>query len=229
MTSSPKSKEAVVQEFRTHSIQEAAMRVIARKGMAAATMQEIAAEAGVAKGTIYLYFRDRDELVEKTFETAMNELLRRIDSVFDPQASLEDNLRRSLSAKMDYFIENREFFRLYLSLRLPEGSPAQQRRQKRTCQPQYRSRVTKMAEALEKAMEQGEIRRMDPFRLALFIIEGSNALTIERVMEDAPPPTEHDVDLIVSTIMDGISLRRTGSQPVEAGWKARPASKRSTH
>ena len=49
------------------------MRVIARKGMAAATMQEIADEAGVAKGTIYLYFRDRDELVEKTFETAMQQ------------------------------------------------------------------------------------------------------------------------------------------------------------
>ncbi len=49
-----KSKEEVVQEFRVQSLQEAAMRVIARKGMAAATMAEIAKEAGVAKGTIYL-------------------------------------------------------------------------------------------------------------------------------------------------------------------------------
>jgi AcrR family transcriptional regulator len=207
--SSPKSKEAVVQEFRTHSIQEAAMRVIARKGMAAATMQEIAAEAGIAKGTIYLYFRDRDELVEKTFDTAMNELMKRVDSALDPNGSFEENLRRTLSAKMDYFLENREFFRLYLSLRFPEGSPAQQRRQKRTCQPQYRSRVTKMAEAMEQAMERGEIRRMDPFRLALFIIEGSMALTIERVMEESPPPTSVDVDLIVRTIMGGLRPRST--------------------
>ena len=204
-----KSKEAVVQEFRTHSIQEAAMRVIARRGMAAATMAEIAAEAGIAKGTIYLYFRDRDELVEKTFETAMNELMTRIDAAFDPNGTFEENLRRTLSAKMDYFLQNREFFRLYLSLRFPEGSPAQQRRQKRTCQPQYRSRVTHMAEELEKAMGRGEIRRMDPFRLALFIIEGSMALTIERVMEEAPPPTADDVDLIVSTIMGGLRPRST--------------------
>ena len=54
-----KSKEDVVQEFRVQSIQEAAIRVISRKGMAAATMQEIAAEAGVAKGTIYLLPRSR--------------------------------------------------------------------------------------------------------------------------------------------------------------------------
>ena len=203
----PKSKEAVVQEFRIASIQEAAMRVIARKGMAAATMQEIAAEAGIAKGTIYLYFRDRDELVEKTFETAMNQLLSRIDAAIDPEASFAENLRHSLAAKMSFFLENREFFRLYMSLRFPEGSPAQQRRQKRTCQPQYRSRVTKMSEALQNAIERGEIRRVaDPYRLALFIIEGSNALVIERVMEDAPPPAEDDVDLIVSTIMEGLAV-----------------------
>ena len=209
MVSGPKSKEAVVQEFRTHSIQEAAMRVIARKGMAAATMAEIAAEAGIAKGTIYLYFRDRDELVAKTFDTAMGELTQRVDSALDPNGSLEENLRRTLTAWMDFFLENREFFRLYLSLRFPEGTPAQQRRQKRTCEPQYRSRVTKMAETLERAMTRGEIRRMDPFRLALFIVEGSSALTIERVLEEAPPPTAEDVDLIVTTIMSGLRPRST--------------------
>ena len=78
-----KSKEEIVQEFRVQSIQEAAIRVISRKGMAAATMQEIAEEAGVAKGTIYLYFRDREELVEKTFETAIGQLHGRLDAALD--------------------------------------------------------------------------------------------------------------------------------------------------
>ena len=48
---SSKSKDEVVSEFRIQSIQEAAMRVIARKGMSAATMADIASEAGIAKGT----------------------------------------------------------------------------------------------------------------------------------------------------------------------------------
>src|SRR6267378_5831885 len=109
---SQKSKEEVVQEFRLHSIQEATMRVIARKGMAAATMQEIADEAGVAKGTIYLYFRDRDELVEKAFEFAMNELHRRVDEALEKKASFEDKLRSVLAAQIGFFQQNREFFRL---------------------------------------------------------------------------------------------------------------------
>ena len=183
------------------------MRVIARKGMAAATMQEIAREAGVAKGTIYLYFRDRDELVEKTLETAITQLYDRIDLALREEAPFADRIRGVIAAKLEFFSKHREFFRLYLSLRMPEGSPQQQRRQKRTCQPQYRARIQQMADVLSEAMEKGEVRRADPYRLALFIVEGSTAVVLERISEDAPPPENEDVDLIVQTILDGISIR----------------------
>ena len=206
-----RSKEDVVHEFRVQSIQDAAMRVISRKGMAAATMQEIADEAGVAKGTIYLYFRDRDELVEKAFEFAMNDLHRRVDEALEKEASFEDKLRSVLAAQIGFFEQNREFFRLYMSLRYPEGSPQQQRRQKRHCQPQYATRVERIAAALEEAMKRGEIRKADPMRLALFIIEGSSAVIIERVREDAPPPEEADIELIARTILDGIGISKRSS------------------
>lgn len=202
-----KSKEEVVQEFRVQSLQEAAMRVIARKGMAAATMAEIAKEAGVAKGTIYLYFRDRDELVEKTFETAITQLYERIDVALRTAAPFAEKIRAIVTAKLEFFSTHREFFRLYLSLRMPEGSPQQQRRQKRTCQPQYHARIQQMADVLRQAMDDGEIRRVDPYRLALFVVEGSTAVVVQRVSEDAPPPESEDVDLIVDTILEGISLR----------------------
>jgi len=202
------SKEEVVQEFRIRSIQEAALRVIARKGMSAATMQEIAAEAGVAKGTIYLYFRDRDELVEKTFDSAIKQLHAKVDAAIALDEPFDQKLRAVVSAKIAFFRENAEFFRLYLSLRMPEGSPQQQRRQKKHCHPEYQSRVDAVAGMLEQAMERGEIRRVDSKRLALFIMEGSTAIVLQRINEDTPPPEEHDVDVIVETILDGISTRK---------------------
>ena len=202
-----RSKEEVVQEFRIHSIRDAAMRVIARKGMAAATMQEIADEAGVAKGTIYLYFRDRDDLVEKAFESAMNDLHKRVEEALETPGIFETRLRAVLAAQIGFFQANREFFRLYMSLLYPEGSAQQQRRQKRHCQPQYQSRVQRIAGLLEEAMKNGEIRKMDPMRLALFIIEGSAAVIIERVLDEAPPPEEADIELIAGTILGGIRSR----------------------
>jgi TetR/AcrR family transcriptional regulator, fatty acid metabolism regulator protein len=203
----PKSKEEVVQEYRIASIQDATMRVIARKGMAAATMQEIAEEAGVAKGTIYLYFRDRDELVERTFETAMEKLFARADEALDRDIPFEEKLRAVMSAQLEFFSQNREFFRLYLSLRMPEGTPAQQRRQQRACHPRYRQRIDKLSAVLKQAIERGELREIDPDRLALFIIEGSTAVILERLTEKVSPAEDADLDLLVGLFLDGIRKR----------------------
>jgi hypothetical protein len=57
---------------------------------------------------------------------------------------------------------------------------------------------------LEQAMDRGEIRRMAPDRLALFISEGISAIVIRRVMEEAPPPEQDDVDFLAGVILEGI-------------------------
>ncbi|HUP44590.1 MAG TPA: helix-turn-helix domain-containing protein [Thermoanaerobaculia bacterium] len=203
-----RSKEEVVQEYRIQSLQDATMRVIARKGIGATTVQDIADEAGVAKGTIYLYFRDRDELVEKTFESAISRLHGRIDEALEAEGSLEQRLRESLLRAIEFFRESGQFFRLYIAQRFPEGTPQQQRKQQRQCD-QYRTRIVKLAALFEEAMQKGEIRRTDAYRLALFFAEGTNAIIVERVMEENPPPAEDDVDLIVATFLDGIRIQRS--------------------
>ena len=57
-----KSKQKLVSEFRRAEIVDAARSVFARRGFARGIMDEIAKEAGIAKGTIYLYFRSKTEV-----------------------------------------------------------------------------------------------------------------------------------------------------------------------
>ena len=190
------------------SLQEATMRVIARRGIAAATMQEIADEAGVAKGTIYLYFKDRDELVETTFQNTINDLHKRIDAKMESGVPFEQNFRATLHELFEFFRQNGEFFRLYMSHRFPEGSSQQQHRQRRQCEV-YRARTDRFASILTEAMDRGEIRRMDPQRLALFITEGTNAIVIERVTQKSSPPAEADVELITQIVLGGIRANRS--------------------
>jgi TetR/AcrR family fatty acid metabolism transcriptional regulator len=52
-------------------ILQAAVKVFARKGYFAARVKEIAKKAGVADGTIYLYFRNKEDLLVCLFEEVM--------------------------------------------------------------------------------------------------------------------------------------------------------------
>ena len=56
-------------------------------------------------------------------------------------------------------------------------------------------------------MDRGEIREVDPYRLALFIMEGSTAVILERLTEDSSPADAADVDLMAGLVLDGIRKR----------------------
>src|SRR2546428_13956307 len=47
---------------RPDEILDAALRVFARSGLHRTNLEEVAREAGISKGTIYLYFKDKEEL-----------------------------------------------------------------------------------------------------------------------------------------------------------------------
>jgi len=65
MVAAPQTtKKEMVTTFRTREILAAARRVMEDHGLEAVTMEEIALAAGVAKGTIYLYFSGKDELIQ---------------------------------------------------------------------------------------------------------------------------------------------------------------------
>jgi len=72
----------------------AATRVFARHGFFGAQVADVAKDAGVAAGTVYLYFRSKDELLvsifERTMTSAINEAREALAGITDP----EDRLRR---------------------------------------------------------------------------------------------------------------------------------------
>ena len=58
-------------EARRRAILAAALTVFASHGFAAARLDDVAARAGVAKGTLYLYFRDKEALFEALVRSAV--------------------------------------------------------------------------------------------------------------------------------------------------------------
>jgi AcrR family transcriptional regulator len=64
-------------EARPSEILEAALAVFAEKGLSAARMEDIAARAGVTKGTIYLYFENKNAVFKALLAEAIGERVRR--------------------------------------------------------------------------------------------------------------------------------------------------------
>jgi AcrR family transcriptional regulator len=65
----------VAPEERRQAILKAALTVFAAHGFEAARLDDVAARAGVAKGTLYLYFRDKEALFEALVRNAVSPLL----------------------------------------------------------------------------------------------------------------------------------------------------------
>lgn len=82
-TSQAKGRVAKRQERNREALVVAGYRVMSEKGIDAATMQEIADLADVGAGTVYSYFKSKDELAIAVMERVMRNLALRIEAVTD--------------------------------------------------------------------------------------------------------------------------------------------------
>jgi TetR/AcrR family fatty acid metabolism transcriptional regulator len=76
------------------------VQVFAKKGFYATRVSEVAKAAGVADGTIYLYFSSKDELLVSLFEDRVERLLRFLEKELPPAASASEKLRRVIELQL---------------------------------------------------------------------------------------------------------------------------------
>jgi len=88
-------------------ILEAAIGLFQRRGFAAATMREIAAEAGMATGAAYYYFDSKDAIVLAFYEHAAQEMEPLLEEALSGKKNLEERVRAMLEVKLHYFEPNR--------------------------------------------------------------------------------------------------------------------------
>lgn len=75
-------------------IEKAAIEVMARKGFDRTTVSHIAKAAGVADGTIYLYFQNKDDLLRKTIDDITDSFISEGLSILEATESPIDRIRK---------------------------------------------------------------------------------------------------------------------------------------
>ena len=86
---------------RRAAIVEAALEEFIARGFTATRLDDVARRAGVAKGTIYLHFKDKESMFEELISTAIVPLLGRLV----PQPSMSGTVRDALEGFANAFIQ----------------------------------------------------------------------------------------------------------------------------
>src|SRR4030065_2372973 len=97
-----KERERKRRETNNENIFRAAEAVIIRKGVASATMDDIAGEAQFSKATLYQYFRSKAELVDEIVLHYHDDVRRLIERVVARDLPASEKLRRIIQGSLEF-------------------------------------------------------------------------------------------------------------------------------
>lgn len=86
----------------------AAIKVFAKNGFYATRVSEIAKAAGVADGTIYLYFKNKDDVLVSIFEDGIMRLLEIIREIAASDATVEQRIQRIIEMQLGLLEDQRD-------------------------------------------------------------------------------------------------------------------------
>ncbi len=145
----------------------AALKLFAHEPYQAVTMDRVAHAAGVAKGTLYLYFPSKDALYLGILSTELDNAYRTQQNSADPQLPLIERMRRSIAVTVEFYDRRRDFLRFFAT-----EEPRLAEARNRIIEAARERNFNFFASLIEEGIRNGEFAPVDP-RLATFAIQGS--------------------------------------------------------
>lgn len=143
-------------------ILDAAISVFAEKGFFNATVSEVARRAGVADGTIYLYFKGKDDLLIRLFEEIMARINERLRAAIASAPTAPEKLKAIVRAQAE-LVEAEPAFAEVICVELRQSSKFMKEYEN----PGFKAYLKLIAEVIEEGQHSGAFEPgCDPHLLA---------------------------------------------------------------
>jgi TetR/AcrR family transcriptional regulator len=172
-----KERKEREREARREEIIDAAEKVFFEKGLGVATMDEIAEEAELSKGTLYLYYKSKEDLyltVTMRGTEIMYKMFQEALSTGEPTIQLIANLGE---AYYNYFKNHRNYFRTLYFFENPQLHTQVSPEVMEICSVQDKKIWDLVVGLIRRGIEEGMLHEgLDPFEVGVMLWSNSNGI-----------------------------------------------------
>ncbi|UCE28205.1 MAG: TetR/AcrR family transcriptional regulator [Candidatus Coatesbacteria bacterium] len=191
-------------ETRRAEIIAAARKVFAAKGYDAATLDEIAAEAEFAKGTLYGYFDGKRDLFLKMVEEGFDEVADVFGEALASADDFDGGIRALIAAELDYINEHRDFFDIMMSYRTAD--PEHVRRLRELMIQKLIELGDVVGGYIQQAIDAGEVKDYGARFLAVRLITMAHDFAISVLGGYVDYTLEEGTDIVIDLFFNGVRV-----------------------
>lgn len=196
-------RKKVLEAFTKQGILDAAIGLLTRDGIQGLTMDRVAAEAGVAKGTLYVYFTNKEEILDAAVDASFDPLVREGSVLLDGDLAPDRKLEEFSLCNLRFFDENRDLIRVLLYDRERTHSG-----KSRYTDGRYRTSVKRVANVLDDGVRQGLFSTLDSMKVAAMFIEANMGMIMQRIHDGISGDVEKDARQITNIFMEGLRKKK---------------------
>ncbi len=190
-------------------ILKAAMRIFAQNGVVKTKMADIAIAAGIGKGTIYEYFRSKEDIFAEAYSHIFMETENGIAEILESALQPEEKLRGLMRVTLEKFLveDGGEFAGIMMSF-WSEGIRNKNERIMEIIDLKkvYSEFRTMISGILREGINKGEFRDMDPHITASVIIGAMDGILLQYVMDRSAFSPEKAIAALLENYLNGIKI-----------------------
>ncbi|CAB1262795.1 TetR/AcrR family transcriptional regulator [Clostridium sp. MT-14] len=184
------------------TISESAIKVFSKNGYNGATMDAIAADAGVAKGTLYYHFKSKEEIFKYIVQEGMNVLKGKIESDSKDVSDSLEKIRILCRVQWGLIYESRDFIKVIMSQIW--GQEARQL-ELRECIKSY---IVYIQNYLKEAVDDGSIKKCNLSFLSYTLFGTVCSVAVYELMNEDKKDLDDMIESLMNYILNGIKVEK---------------------